>query len=212
MDTILRKVGVLFCSKWSTGGSQEKVDFPHSYRFIFLQATKEFDIITKTRRQDPGGTDYSTKRHHSPTPSEIAQRYRFNTRYRQQAETIATFVSELRSIAEFCNYGESLNDMLRDRLVCGINDSAIQRRLLAENKLSFTKAMEISQGMEAATKNAQTLQSSRGVGEVQPGAVHKLYSQQKKSTPETTCYRCGKGGHLPVKCRYNDSKCHSCGK
>ena len=178
MDTILRKVGALFCSKWSTGGSQEKVDFPHSYRFIFLQATKEFDITTKTRRQDPGGTDYSTA-----TPSEIVQRYRFNTRYRQQAETIATFVSELRSIAEFCNYGESLNDMLRDRLVCGINDSAIQRRLLAEDKLSFTKAMEISQGMEAATKNAQTLQSSSEVGEVQPGAVHKLYSQQKKSTP-----------------------------
>ena len=72
--------------------------------------------------------------------------------------------------------------------------------------------MEISQGMEAATKNAQTLQSSSRVGEVQPGAVHKLYSQQKKSTPATTCYRCGKGGHLPVKCRYKDSKCHSYGK
>ena len=72
--------------------------------------------------------------------------------------------------------------------------------------------MEISQGMEAATKNAQTLQSSSGVGEVQHGAVHKLYSQQKKSTPATTCYRCGKGGHLPVKCRYKNSKCHSCGK
>ena len=38
----------------------KKVDFPHSYRFIFLQATKEFDITTKTRRQYPGGTDYST--------------------------------------------------------------------------------------------------------------------------------------------------------
>ena len=60
MDTILQKVGVLFCSKWSTGGSLEKVDFPHSYRFIFLQATKEFDITTKTKRQDPGGIDYST--------------------------------------------------------------------------------------------------------------------------------------------------------
>ena len=28
--------------------------------FIFLQATKEFDITTKTRRQDPEGIDYST--------------------------------------------------------------------------------------------------------------------------------------------------------
>ena len=110
----------------------------------------------------------------------------------------------MRSIAEFCNHGESL--------VAGSPNSAIQRRILAEDKLSFTKAMEISQGMKAATKNAQILQSSSGAGEVQPGAIHKLYSQQKKSTPATTCYRCGKGGHLPVKCRYKDSKCHSCGK
>ena len=55
--------------------------------------------------------------------------------------------------------------------------------------------------MEAATKNAQTLPSSSEVREVQPGAVYKLYSQQKKFTPATTCrHRCGKGGHLPVKC------------
>lgn len=102
--------------------------------------------------------------------------------------------------------------MLLDRLVCCINDSAIQRRLLAEDKLSFTKAIKISQRMEAATKNAQTLHSSNGVGEVRPGAVHNLFSQQRKSTPATTCYRCGKGGHFSVKFRYKNSKCHSCGK
>ena len=62
--------------------------------------------------------------------------------------------------------------------LCGINNSAISRRLLVENILAFRKVMEVSQGKEAANKNAQTYQSSNGVGEVQPAVVHKLYEQQ----------------------------------
>ena len=34
--------------------------------------------------------------------------------------------------------------MLRDRLVCGINDKQIQRRLLAESSLDFKKAMKLA--------------------------------------------------------------------
>ena len=47
--------------------------------------------------------------------------------------------------------------MLRDRLVCGVKDNRIQRRLLAEPELNFTGAMTIAQAMEAAEKNAKEL-------------------------------------------------------
>ena len=47
---------------------------------------------------------------------------------------MATFLSELRSIAEYCNFGDTLETMLRDRLVCGINDDRIQQKLLSEEK------------------------------------------------------------------------------
>ena len=89
----------------------------------------------------PGERDYealveAVKEHHSPIPSEIVQRFKFNSRFRQQGESVSTFVSELRSLAEFCNFKATLDDMLRDRLVCGINDDNIQRRLLSETKLT----------------------------------------------------------------------------
>ena len=42
--------------------------------------------------------------------------------------------------------------MLRDRLVCGIADNVIQKRLLAEDPLTLTKALDISKGMESAAK------------------------------------------------------------
>ena len=49
-----------------------------------------------------------------------------------------------------------LEKMLRDRLVCGVNDERIQRRLLAESQLEFKKTMELATAMETADKNTVT--------------------------------------------------------
>ena len=100
--------------------------------------------------------------------------------------------------------------MLRDRLVCGINDQRIQRRLLAEQDLSFAKALEISQAMEAADRNARELGKVSANGLVQ--AVSNGRSQRGGGAPHTlTCYRCG-GKHPSDKCCFKDSECHHCGK
>ena len=45
-------------------------------------------------------------------------------------ESIFDFVAALRHLAEYCNFGGSLENMLRDRLVSGVNNEKIQRRLL----------------------------------------------------------------------------------
>ncbi|KAG8189319.1 hypothetical protein JTE90_021826 [Oedothorax gibbosus] len=68
--------------------------------------------------------------HYSPAPSEIVERFRFNSRARQAGESVATFVSELRRLSEVCNFGDTLDTMIRDRIVCGIQNPEIQRRLL----------------------------------------------------------------------------------
>ncbi len=98
------------------------------------------------------------KSHYSPKPSVIVQRFRFHTRFRRPGESAATFLSELRSIAQYCNFDTTLNDMLRDRLVCGINDDYIQRRLLAEADLTLESAMKLARGYETAAQNARELQ------------------------------------------------------
>ena len=65
--------------------------------------------------------------HYSPTPSEVMQRFRFNSRSRKTGESVAAYVAESRRLAEHCNYGDTLSVMLRDRL---INDGGIQKKLL----------------------------------------------------------------------------------
>lgn len=72
--------------------------------------------------------------HFCPPPSEIVQRFRFNSQVRGHGETIAAYVAELRALSEHCNFTNTLESILRDRLVCGVNDPQIQKRLLAEER------------------------------------------------------------------------------
>ncbi|KAL5500718.1 hypothetical protein EMCRGX_G012314 [Ephydatia muelleri] len=48
--------------------------------------------------------------------------------------------------------------MLRDRIVIGVNDPNIQRRLLAEPNLTLKKALEIAQALETAERIYSLLQ------------------------------------------------------
>ena len=146
--------------------------------------------------------------HFSPTPSEIVQRFKFHGRYRQQGESVAAYVAELRSLAEYCNFGGTLDDMLRDQLVWGVKNDAIQQKLLGEAKLTFKRAMELAQGLETAAQNVQTLKASTQGSDPGKSEVHKIADAGKG----LTCHRCGKIGHIATKCRYKDTVCHKCGK
>ena len=65
------------------------------------------------------------KEYYKPLPLPIVQRYKFNIRNRAPGETVAGYVAALREIADYCNYGTSLSEMLRDRLVCSVNHDGI---------------------------------------------------------------------------------------
>lgn len=147
------------------------------------------------------------QKHLQPPPSVIVQRFTFHSRSRRQEESISEFVVELRKVAEHCEFGESLNDMLRDRLVCGINDQRLQRRLLSESKLSFSQALEIAQAAESADRNAKELGKAAGIH-----AVYRRTGSEPLDPPSAqTCYRCG-GQHLSASCRFKSCVCHNCGK
>ena len=101
------------------------------------------------------------KNHHQPPPSTIVQRFYFNTRIEEMEETVSEFVAGLRRLSEYCQFAATLDDMLKDRLVCGIWDRRLQQRLLAETDLTFQRALDISQAIKAAERNARDLQAKQ---------------------------------------------------
>ena len=90
------------------------------------------------------------KCHYNPPPSEVIQCFRFNSRVHKPGESVATYVVELRCLAEFCNFEMTLDKIIRDRLVSGITDSTIQKKLLSEPALTYARAIDIAQGVEEA--------------------------------------------------------------
>ncbi|XP_077861637.1 uncharacterized protein LOC144342207 [Saccoglossus kowalevskii] len=121
--------------------------------------------------------------YYHPKPSPIVQRFKFNSLVRKPGQSVAEFVADLRHIAEHCDYGATLQEMLRDRLVCGIQDDRIQRRLLSESALDFKKAMELAQGIEIATKNATDIQVLKAA--TPQGREEKVHTVQEVKPKRT---------------------------
>ena len=138
-------------------------------------------------------------------------RFKFNCRFRKQGETIQQYVAELRSLSEHCDFRDQLEEMMRDRLVCGVNDEKIQRRLLAESRLDFKKALELARAREIADKNTRDIQQGNSVEKLKEQPVNRLSKQQGKHAAKE-CYRCGGKFHGAEKCRYKDEKCYRCHK
>ena len=79
-----------------------------------------------------------------PQPVVIAKRFKFYKRIQREDESVADFMAALSKLSEHCQFGDFLDQSLRDMLVCGLKNTAAQKRLLAEAKLELNKALKIA--------------------------------------------------------------------
>ena len=148
-------------------------------------------------------------------------RFRSHTRFRKDEESVASYVSVLRSLIQKCNFKVgTMDEMLCDHLVCGINEDNIQHRLLSEAKLTYNQALKMAHSMEAAVKSAKDIQSATSNQEEENGAqlapdtdeqVHQLQSDANRKGRDL-CYRCGGASHIPSQCHFIGKHCFNCGK
>ena len=189
---------------------------PDKRRSIFLVCVgaKTYKLVRSlVATEDPKDKSYDDlakllQDHFMPKPSAIVQRFKFNTRSQQPGETIAMFLAELRHLSEHCEFGITLDEMLRDRRVCGVRDIRIQRRLLAEPKLTLKRALNLALAIEAADKDASEIQKADGQGG--DASVNKVDVKVYKGS-EVKCCRFG-GNHYPKSWNFKDAKCYFCRK
>ena len=78
-----------------------------------------------------------------PKKNETVERFRFNTRKQETGETIETYITELKTLASTCNFGEVADSLIRDRIVCGIADTHLRERLLRTQELNLDKCVYV---------------------------------------------------------------------
>ena len=62
----------------------------------------------------------------------IFERAKFNLRVQKENEPVDTFISDLFTLAQHCNYGNLHAEMVRDRIVVGLKDKSLSEKLQLE--------------------------------------------------------------------------------
>ena len=94
-----------------------------------------------------------------PKTNVTLERYKFNSRYQKGEELIDEYLTELKKLSQNCNFGHLENELLKDRIVVGVNSSTLKERMLREYDLTLEKALDICRAHE---------QSSTGLKMINP--------------------------------------------
>ena len=152
---------------------------------------------------EPKDSDFATIKgklvgYYKPKPPVIGQRF-IHQRTQKPGESINQFVMELRRLARTCDFGGFLKEALRDRLVCGLSNISIQKKLLSEDDLSLQRAIDIATAAEMAVLQPED-QAATSHRETEVFAVQQV------------CKCCGKRGHSQGACCFRTRVCYLCGK
>ncbi|UYV71248.1 hypothetical protein LAZ67_8002382, partial [Cordylochernes scorpioides] len=78
----------------------------------------------------------------------------------KSGEAISKYIIRLKEQAQRCNFGDFLQESLRDRFVVGIIDTPTQKKLLQEEGLTFEGALDIALSAESADNDLHNLKRS----------------------------------------------------
>jgi len=142
----------------------------------------------------------------------IAVRYEFY-QLRQGKDDIKTYVRKLRHCADECEFGNQLDDRLRDQFVIGLSNKEALKRMLTEKlaDLSITKAIDIASAFEVAQYSQQQLAGERYSSEVCTVKDKAKFKKSFHHQDKLSCLCCGRSGHSKDKCYFRNAKCHTCG-
>ena len=133
------------------------------------------------------------KKHLNPKPIIIAERYKFYKRSQQTGESINQYLSELRKMTVYCEFGDFLEEAVRDRFICGMNNAGIRKRLLSEIDLTLEKATTLALSFGASAYESELMKK-------ESQQVYKVHINKRR------CYRCNEDSHLANTCKHKYTK------
>ncbi|XP_018366780.1 PREDICTED: uncharacterized protein K02A2.6-like [Trachymyrmex cornetzi] len=92
-----------------------------------------------------------------PKTNESVERHKLNMRIQGPTESFNDFLQDLRNIAASCNFGNMKDDLIKDRIVCGIYNAKVKDRLLREDGLDLDKAIKICRAAECTENHLKNL-------------------------------------------------------
>lgn len=190
---------------------------------IGIEALKIYNSMSFATDEDPKSVDVILAKFQKFAIGEkniTYERYIFNST-NQEEDSVDMFVAKLQSLAKTCNFCDCLNEsLIRDRIVLGIRNNDIRKRLLQVQDLSLQKCIDICKAAEATDVRYKHITE-------QPTQepVHKIQAKKKswpkgqkaskpnyKPTDVKVCHFCYKKHEMKKSlCPAWGKKCKQCG-
>ena len=168
--------------------------------------------------------------------SEVCAIKNLLSRQQQSDETVGSYVTELRAIAQLTslstfvdatNNANAEDYILTAMLALGIKSRTAQQRLLREEALSLNEFTNLASAVESAEADQHVISGSKVGAVAQRGSTPPARGAKRESTraakgrshsrvrtPNNVCMRCGRTGRheAPEKCPAIHRECSKCGK
>ena len=170
-----------------------------------------------------------------PKRNIIWERSKFHHRSQKDGESVEEFITALYTLSEFCEFPDR-DTKIRDRLVIGLKDTEVCKKLQLKEDLTLTKAQEMARNHELIKLQNRQCQEGGNIEAIkryqiknikkgQPRASQTHQSQSRFRYPNTTrhphpqtkgatgkkCGRCGKAHPWSQSPAFGKT-CHKCHK
>ncbi|UYV79424.1 hypothetical protein LAZ67_17002555, partial [Cordylochernes scorpioides] len=146
-----------------------------------------------------------------PKKNVIFERFKFFSATQKDDESIDSFITELKGLSTSCEFESQKDSSFRDRIVYGIQDKALQERLLREPNLTLLKAIEMCKTDEISKQQIKIMQNSQNICQIRKYEKKHSPKQNQESEKEFKCQRCGKS-HRAKNCPAWGKRCSKCKK
>ena len=162
----------------------------------------------------------------------VFERAKSNSRKQQAGESVDKFIKDLYNLARYCNFGALKDELIRDRIVVGIDNRELSEKMQLDPKLTLEKATNLARQRETIKQQQTILDVGFKYSQVEVDGIVKGKFRRKKDgssekdkykvkspknskakTPsEKKCQRCLGNFHPKKICPARLSKCRKCSK
>lgn len=201
--------------------------------FLYALGSEAEDALIAMRLPDEDARDYDKvtaafDHYFVPRRNVIYERARFNQRSQLEHEPVESFVKDLHRLADSCEFGILKDELIRDRLVVGLQDRALSERLQLDADLTLEKAVNMARNSEAVKSQQEVVRRNASektdLDAVTTRGRERRFTHKRPPTKSTAgrdatqtspdaCRWCGDGrGHPRARCPAQGKSCNSCGK
>ena len=138
-------------------------------------------------------------------------RHKFFTYRQNEGQLFNDFLTNLKKLADECEFQHLRDSLIKDLIVCGVFDESLRERMLRDNDLDLEKATKLAYASEQTKSQLKSIQSNNISTVKRSDTILKCKfcsgSHRRGNCPAygKTCLNCNKKNHF-AKCCFSKIK------